>query len=310
MSRTADIEPLNLFPRSDGPSTPAPPRTLSNVHTIAELQQQQQQQQQGGESAAPEPWYSRSLFLFTLFGIDVYLTPPFLIYFALTTLAYGIFGWEWFGLGILLNFVLLKTVLIHELGHCAAAKIVGGSVSHILLWPLGGLAYISTEDASAKGDLFVAVAGPLTHAPMLAFWALMLYVTSGKVDLMATVDGFLPVLCREACWIQILLFCFNLLVPAYPLDASRVLASFLAMCRVSMDAAATVVIVISVLMSAALIAYGFWVVNFMAVFVGAWCLAETSKVYTLKAAGRLQEHPTFAKYQRQTSRPTWTVQAV
>ena len=238
------------------------------------------------------------------------ITLPFLIYFALTTLAYGIFGWEWFGLGILLNFVLLKTVLIHELGHCAAAKIVGGSVSHILLWPLGGLAYISTEDASAKGDLFVAVAGPLTHAPMLAFWALMLYATSGKVDLMGTVDGFLPVLCHEACWIQISLFCFNLLVPAYPLDASRVLVSFLAMCRVSMDAAATVVIAISVLLSAALIAYGFWVVNFMTVFVGAWCLAETSKVYTLKAAGRLQEHPTFAKYQRQTSGPTWTVQAV
>ena len=34
--------------------------------------------------------------------------------------------------------VLLATILIHELGHCLAARSVGGTAESILLWPLGG----------------------------------------------------------------------------------------------------------------------------------------------------------------------------
>lgn len=45
----------------------------------------------------------------------------------------------WF---LLLGPVLLLTVLIHELGHCLAARSVGSEVQGILLWPLGGLAFI------------------------------------------------------------------------------------------------------------------------------------------------------------------------
>lgn len=45
----------------------------------------------------------------------------------------------------------------------------GGQVQGILLWPLGGLAFIG-HTAGPKADMWVAVAGPLTHAPMVAFW--------------------------------------------------------------------------------------------------------------------------------------------
>src|SRR5271165_5735189 len=37
--------------------------------------------------------------------------------------------------------VLFAVILLHEYGHCIAARWVGGSASEILLWPLGGLAY-------------------------------------------------------------------------------------------------------------------------------------------------------------------------
>ena len=39
----------------------------------------------------------------------------------------------------------------------------------ILLWPLGGLAFVG-HSSSPSRDLWVAVAGPLTHLPQLAFW--------------------------------------------------------------------------------------------------------------------------------------------
>src|SRR5689334_8306909 len=35
---------------------------------------------------------------------------------------------------------LLVLVLLHEFGHCAACRLVGGQADEILMWPLGGLA--------------------------------------------------------------------------------------------------------------------------------------------------------------------------
>ncbi len=47
--------------------------------------------------------------------------------------------------------VLLGTVLIHELGHALAARRVGGHADGILLWPLGGLAFVG-HDCGPKGE--------------------------------------------------------------------------------------------------------------------------------------------------------------
>src|SRR5437762_11396789 len=43
------------------------------------------------------------------------------------------------GFTVLLPFVI---VLIHEFGHCFGARYVGGEAKEILMWPLGGLAYL------------------------------------------------------------------------------------------------------------------------------------------------------------------------
>lgn len=69
----------------------------------------------------------------------------------------------WF---LLLGPVLLATVLIHELGHCLAARSVGGRAEQILLWPLGGLAYIA-HDKGPKGEPELLHCGCL-HYPLPA----------------------------------------------------------------------------------------------------------------------------------------------
>eukprot|EP00879_Flechtneria_rotunda_P010141 GHRR01010599.1.p2 GENE.GHRR01010599.1~~GHRR01010599.1.p2 ORF type:complete len:200 (+),score=40.60 GHRR01010599.1:1064-1663(+) len=56
----------------------------------------------------------------------------------------------WF---LILGPILLVTVLLHELGHCLAARSVGGTAHSILLWPLGGLAYIGSHNKGPKGKL-------------------------------------------------------------------------------------------------------------------------------------------------------------
>lgn len=58
--------------------------------------------------------------------------------------------------------VLLLTVAAHELGHSLAARRVGGHAEGILLWPLGGLAYVAhssgPKGAACQGARLPAVA--------------------------------------------------------------------------------------------------------------------------------------------------------
>jgi len=292
MSRVQDKQPLNFnVPRSDA-RVESNTRPLPRAHTVVVVQEIHREHS--------EPWYTRSIPFFTIFGIDVRISPLLVMYIILVAVINACFGWWYLALSLATSVVLFFTVLVHELGHCAAARLVGGSVSHILLWPLGGLAFIATDDASAMGDMFVAIAGPLTHVPMFALWLLFLKLSSGSMDLTASQRGdFWAALCLEGCWIQVYLFAFNLLLPAYPLDSSRVLVAALACCKVPIDAAAITVIVVSTIMSCALIVYGFWVLQFLAVFIGGWCLGETWKVFALKSANQLGQHPTFSKYERQ-----------
>jgi Zn-dependent protease len=75
----------------------------------------------------------------------------FIVFLALQVVGSILYGglWPlyWF---LLLGPILLFTVLIHELGHSLAARQVGGKVEGILLWPLGGLAFIG-HDKGPKG---------------------------------------------------------------------------------------------------------------------------------------------------------------
>lgn len=66
----------------------------------------------------------------------------------------------------------LAQVLVHELCHCWMARRCGGEVLEILLWPLGGLAFIGKLDTAEK-DLRVAAAGPLSHIPQVCFLSVL-----------------------------------------------------------------------------------------------------------------------------------------
>ena len=292
MSRsTGDAIPINTYERSDAPSHVQVSRpAVVPFPVIGQPVRQEQSFVASATSSSDEPWYSRSPKAFTVSGIDVHVSPLLIIYVAFV-IAMGSFdGLYHFGLSLFYCVVLFGTVLVHELGHCWATRNVGGVVSHILLWPLGGLAYINLDASSAKGDLWVAAAGPLTHIPMGLIWLMLSAITS----------GFVKDLAWEALWINVYLFAFNLLIPAYPMDASRILTSTLAICGVSVSAASIVVIGLSMIMSTALLVYGFWLVQLLPVFVGSYTMAETYKIYALLRAGQIHHPPSFAKYEQRS----------
>src|SRR5207248_7116280 len=48
---------------------------------------------------------------------------------------------SWIDMAMLLG-LLFVSVLLHEFGHCFAGRWMDGEASDILMWPLGGLAYV------------------------------------------------------------------------------------------------------------------------------------------------------------------------
>src|SRR5439155_16158457 len=58
--------------------------------------------------------------------------------------------------------LFLASVVAHELAHSLVARRFQMTVSSITLFMLGGVASLTREPPSAKAELFMAAAGPLT----------------------------------------------------------------------------------------------------------------------------------------------------
>jgi len=115
---------------------------------------------------------------------------------------------------VLLAVLLGVSVLLHELGHCAAAAAFGIRVHEVRLYVVGGVSHLARAPRSAKEESLVAFAGPAASALLaLVCWALITLTDRFSVAWlivleMAVANGIVAV--------------FNIL-PALPLDGGRVL---------------------------------------------------------------------------------------
>ena len=181
--------------------------------------------------------------------------------------------------------ILIATVLLHELGHATACRRVGGTAQRILLWPLGGLAYIA-HDAGEKSDMFVTIAGPATHVPQALVW-LVLATVSNEGNAFALI-------CLQSMWLNILLLCFNLFLPAYPLDGGRLLVDALLLRGWRMEPTAQAAGWTSAFLSLGLACWGFAKGNVLMVFVAAWIGKSALDVINkLKVSGAIAFDPMF-----------------
>ena len=127
--------------------------------------------------------------------------------------------------------VLFLSVLLHEYGHVIAARRTGGSGDEILIWPLGGLAYVQTQP-NFQSRFVTAAAGPLVNLGLcvLTVWHVVRLPSLHTADVwnpfvMPNVDlagqtfsAFL-VITFTVNWALLLLN----LIPVYPLDGGRML---------------------------------------------------------------------------------------
>src|SRR6202790_146482 len=109
-----------------------------------------------------------SLRLFRLWGIVVYLHYSWFLV-AYYSISIRIPKYESPVWGALEYLALFVIVLMHEFGHVLACRQVGGKADQIVLWPLGGVAYVAPP-ARPGATLWSIAAGPLVNvalAPIL-----------------------------------------------------------------------------------------------------------------------------------------------
>ncbi|HKD61374.1 MAG TPA: site-2 protease family protein [Terracidiphilus sp.] len=160
--------------------------------------------------------------LFRVKGIDVYL------------------NWTWFLVAVfeiqarqrhytspvwnvLEYLALFGIVLLHEFGHAFACRSVGGTADTIMLWPLGGVAYVRPPQRPGA-TLWSIAAGPLVNVALLPVLggAFALARSAQWRYTMPNEYRFLGAILTT----DIVLLVFNIL-PIYPLDGGQILRSLL-----------------------------------------------------------------------------------
>src|SRR5688500_14143974 len=58
--------------------------------------------------------------------------------------------------------LLFVTVLLHEFGRCFGARMVDGEASEVLMWPLGGLAFVDVPQ-TPRANFITTIAGPAVN---------------------------------------------------------------------------------------------------------------------------------------------------
>jgi Zn-dependent protease len=167
------------------------------------------------------PTHRGSVKLFRLLGIDVYLHWTWFLaflYFTSRPHEYSNYGWS--ALEILSLFLI---VLTHEFGHQLACRSVGGQTSMIVLWPLGGVAYVNPPQRPGA-QLWSIAAGPLVNVAL--FPILLGFLYSAKHHGWPETMPNAYMLVQNVTLINTVLFVFNIL-PIYPLDGGQILRSLL-----------------------------------------------------------------------------------
>ena len=80
----------------------------------------------------------------------------------------------WIDATILMG-ILFVSVLLHEFGHCFAARAVNGDAQEVLLWPLGGLANVEVPHRP-RAHFLTAAAGPAVNLFSAVICGLLLLV--------------------------------------------------------------------------------------------------------------------------------------
>jgi Zn-dependent protease len=163
-----------------------------------------------------------SIHLFRFAGVDVFLHWSWFVVAAyeiqIRKGSYSSVTWN-----VLEYLALFLIVMLHEFGHALACRQVGGRADRIVLWPLGGVAYVDPPPRPGA-TLWSIAAGPLVNVVLLP--VLSVAATVGRSSGWAEAAPNAYALLLAVLFINKWLLIFNIL-PIYPLDGGQILRSLL-----------------------------------------------------------------------------------
>jgi Zn-dependent protease len=163
-----------------------------------------------------------SIRLFHFAGIDVFVHWSWLLV-AIIEVQVRQREYESFVWNVVEYVSLFGIVLLHEFGHSLACRQVGGTANRIMLWPLGGVAFVSPPQRPGA-VLWSIAAGPLVNVVLVPI-LLGVYFLAGAAGWLVQLpdfDSFLLSIMK----INVGLLVFNML-PIYPLDGGQIAQALL-----------------------------------------------------------------------------------
>jgi Zn-dependent protease/predicted transcriptional regulator len=168
------------------------------------------------------------------FGVDLRIHTFFLLLLAfclLSTSVAGVPAWR----GFMLWMLLLMVVFVRETARLILATYHGLQLRSVLLLPIGGLfSYANPESAEratgSRIQALLAITGPIANLLFAVVIAGLIVGSAPGVSLVAKPWITPTHLMRSTVWLSAMLGLLNL-VPAYPLDAGRILRGHMARTR-------------------------------------------------------------------------------
>jgi Zn-dependent protease len=157
----------------------------------------------------------------------------------------GLIPGTWIDMAMILG-LMFVSVLLHEFGHCFGARWVDGDAQEVLLWPLGGLAYVEVPH-TARANFITTLAGPLVNLGLCAVCAVGLLAfcepsfrppldpfswpqrvhESGIINLktwggeVQPVSSLGVIVLARFFWVNWVLALLNLVLIGFPMDGGR-----------------------------------------------------------------------------------------
>jgi len=165
-----------------------------------------------------------SFHLFQFAGINVYVHWSwFIIAYLVIKFRTGLYSSPVWNMLEYLSLFLI--VLIHEFGHQLACRQVGGKTHDIILFPFGGVAYVSPPQRPGA-QLWSIAAGPLVNVVLIPILTVLLSLLGGHPSLHGIEPNEYAEFLNNIWFINFGLLVFNMM-PVYPLDGGQILRSLL-----------------------------------------------------------------------------------
>jgi Zn-dependent protease len=182
----------------------------------------------------------------------------------------------------------------------------------MVLWPLGGFTVFGSSDGAVVDDLWIAISGPLTHVVQGAFWlGLYALINQGDLSSFSTliqrqdlrncgVGEFTSILSEQALLMNVIIFIFNVCIPAYPFDGGRALAALLVMGGLKLGTAARITSALGTFVGIVMLFVGVYLYvtltsagSLFLILVAGFIISSGSRMWKAAVSNRLHDHPLF-----------------